>query len=150
MKVSSKLGGVLGILYALAGFVLIFLGWNGAASNDRAPSQIPYLISGGIAGLALVVLGSALMVAYSLREDRVRLHESIDSLRTAVARIGAAEDSAAPQGAAAQGASGTVLVGATSFHVAGCTLIAGQTDLEAMSREAAAASGREPCRICNP
>ena len=47
----SKLGGLLGIAYCIAGFFLIFLGWNGAASNDREPAQIPYVISGGIAGL---------------------------------------------------------------------------------------------------
>ena len=63
----SKLGGVLGIVYCIAGFFLIFLGWNGAASNDREPAQIPYLISGGIGGLGLVVVGSALIVAHSLR-----------------------------------------------------------------------------------
>jgi drug/metabolite transporter (DMT)-like permease len=151
MKNSTKLGGVLGIVYALAGFVLIFLGWNGAASKDRAPSQIPYLISGGIAGLALVVLGAALMVAYSLREDRVRLHESIEGLRTAVTRIAATDTPGDRSGATAGGASGgTVLAGASSFHAAGCTLIEGQTDLQSLSREDAVASGRQPCRICNP
>ena len=39
----AKLGGVLGIVYCIAGFFLIFLGWNGAASNDRVPAQIPYV-----------------------------------------------------------------------------------------------------------
>ena len=53
----AKLGGLLGIVYCIAGFVLIFLGWNGAASNDRVEAQIPYVVSGGIAGLALVVSG---------------------------------------------------------------------------------------------
>ena len=68
-----KLGGLLGIAYCIAGFFLIFLGWNGAASHDREPAQIPYVISGGIAGLGLVVLGAALIVAHSLRTDRVEL-----------------------------------------------------------------------------
>ena len=76
-----KLGGLLGIAYCIAGFFLIFLGWNGAASHDREPAQIPYVISGGIAGLGLVVLGAALIVAHSLRTDRVELRGSIDDLR---------------------------------------------------------------------
>jgi len=83
-----KLGGLLGIAYCIAGFFLVFLGWNGAASNDRVPAQIPYVISGGIAGLGLIVLGSALIVAHSLRADRVELKASIDDLRAQVARLG--------------------------------------------------------------
>ena len=82
-----KLGGLLGIAYCVAGFFLIFLGWNGAASHDREPAQIPYVISGGIAGLGLVVLGAALIVAHSLRTDRVELRGSIDDLRAAVDRL---------------------------------------------------------------
>ena len=83
-----KLGGLLGIAYCIAGFFLIFLGWNGAASHDREPAQIPYVISGGIAGLGLVVLGAALIVAHSLRTDRVELRGSIDDLRAAIGAAG--------------------------------------------------------------
>jgi hypothetical protein len=82
-----KLGGLLGIGYCIVGFFLIFLGWNGAASNDREPAQIPYVISGGIAGLGLVVLGAALIVAHSLRTDRIELRGSIDDLRAATERL---------------------------------------------------------------
>ena len=84
----SKLGGVLGIVYCIAGFFLIFLGWNGAASNDREAAQIPYLISGGIGGLGLVVVGAALIVAHSLRTDRVELRGAIEDLRDAIADRG--------------------------------------------------------------
>jgi hypothetical protein len=87
----SKLGGVLGIAYCIAGFFLIFLGWNGAASHDREPAQIPYLISGGIGGLGLVVLGSALIVAHSLRTDRVELRGTIEDLRGDISEAAAGE-----------------------------------------------------------
>ena len=79
-KLWSKLGGVVGIAYCIVGFFLIFLGWNGAASNDREAAQIPYLISGGIGGLALVVLGSALIVTHSLRADRVELNGDLEDM----------------------------------------------------------------------
>ena len=53
---------------------------SSSSSGGTAPrrttgetAQIPYVISGGIAGLGLVVLGSALIVAHSLRTDRVEL-----------------------------------------------------------------------------
>src|SRR4026209_404815 len=89
-----KPGGLLGIAYCVAGFFLIFLGWNGAASHDREPAQIPYVISGGIAGLGLVVVGAALIVAHSLHTDRVELRGSIDDLRAAVERLASAPSTA--------------------------------------------------------
>jgi hypothetical protein len=95
-KLWSKLGGVLGIAYCIAGFFLIFLGWNGAASYDREPAQIPYLISGGIGGLALVVLGSALIVAHSLRADRVELQGAIEDLPAAMSGGGQTDAEGGP------------------------------------------------------
>ncbi|MBA2281093.1 MAG: hypothetical protein H0W25_07640, partial [Acidimicrobiia bacterium] len=47
----SRLGGQLGVGLCVAGFLLVFLGWNGAASRNAVPAQFPYLLSGGIAGL---------------------------------------------------------------------------------------------------
>ena len=87
-KLWSKLGGVLGIAYCIVGFFLIFLGWNGAASYDREPAQIPYLISGGLGGLALVVLGSALIVVHSLRADRVELQSAVEDLPASMGSTG--------------------------------------------------------------
>ena len=45
------------------GFVLMTLGWVGASHTARQIEQIPYLISGGLIGLALVVLGGILLAA---------------------------------------------------------------------------------------
>src|SRR4051812_39454030 len=45
-----------GVLLPL-GIVLVLLGWYGAAHTGRLFEQIPYLISGGLLGLALVVAG---------------------------------------------------------------------------------------------
>jgi hypothetical protein len=146
----SKLGGVLGIVYCIAGFFLIFLGWNGAASNDRETAQIPYLISGGIGGLGLVVLGSALIVAHSLRTDRVELRGAIDDLRAAIER----GETAGPPRAVAESEAGaeteTVIAGAESYHRAGCTLVVGQAEAVAMTRSDAIAAGLTACRVCKP
>jgi hypothetical protein len=54
-----------GAFLVLAGFVLMFLGWYGAAHTARQIEQIPYLISGGFIGLGLVFLG-ALTLASAL------------------------------------------------------------------------------------
>src|SRR5687767_11067835 len=77
----NQLGGQAGIALCLIGLFLIFLGWNGAASYDRVQSQFPYLISGGIAGLALVIMGAALMVVQSLRQDRAALIDAMSEMQ---------------------------------------------------------------------
>jgi hypothetical protein len=145
----ARLGGVLGIVYCIVGFVLIFLGWNGAASNDRVAAQMPYLISGGIAGLALVVVGAALMVAQSLRTDRIELRGAIEDLRRAVER-GATSGPTGTLAPPVVGAGDTVLAGPTSYHRSTCRVIEGQADVVLMDRAEAVASGRTACRLCVP
>jgi len=147
-----KLGGLLGIAYCIAGFVLIFLGWNGTASNDTETAQIPYIVSGGIAGLGLVVLGAALIVAHSLRTDRVELRGAIEDLRAAIERgAPAAEAATGPAAVAAESAGDdTVLAGAESYHRPACALVTGQAEAVAMSRPDAVAAGLAPCRVCKP
>jgi hypothetical protein len=72
-----------GAFLLLAGFVLMFLGWYGAAHTARQIEQIPYLISGGFVGLGLVFVG-ALTLACALwmsmlqrfaAEQRAQQHE---------------------------------------------------------------------------
>ncbi len=66
-------------------------GWNGAASVDRIPSQFPYLISGGVAGLCFVVLGVGMLVVQNQRADRAALQATLRELQEALERAGLAE-----------------------------------------------------------
>jgi len=139
----SRLGGVLGIAYCVAGFFLIFLGWNGAATYDRVPAQLPYVVSGGFGGLGLIVLGSALIIAQSRRGTGV--------VATApTAPTAPTASSAAVPAAVGLGGEETVVAGPTSYHRPGCRVIEGQADLTTMTLSAASASGRTPCRVCTP
>lgn len=52
---------VIGVAMLVAGFGLILLAWRGAAALLLVPLQVPFGASGGIAGLALVGLGAALL-----------------------------------------------------------------------------------------
>jgi hypothetical protein len=143
---SSRRPGPLGILFCLAGFVLIFVGWNGAAGVDRVPEQIPYVISGGLSGLALVVIGAALLVADGARADRIALQASLEALRGGGGVAGAAP------GAGASPAAGPpeVVAASSSYHSPDCQLIEGQSGLRPTTRADAQASGLEACRICDP
>lgn len=91
----NDLGGKLGVGLCGAGLLLVFLGWNGAASVDRVQGQFPYLISGGIAGLCLVLIGVGLLIVQNQRADRAELQATLRELRDALgvdAGAAAAED----------------------------------------------------------
>lgn len=80
----SDLGGKLGTGLCAAGLLLVFLGWNGAASVDRVEAQFPYLLSGGVAGLSLVVIGVGTIVVQNQRADRAQLQQSLRELEAAI------------------------------------------------------------------
>jgi hypothetical protein len=44
----------------IAGFVGIALGWRVAARTLVVPFQVPAMVSGGLGGLALIILGAGL------------------------------------------------------------------------------------------
>ncbi len=146
----DKLGGQLGILYCVVGLFLIFLGWNGAASYDRVQAQVPYVISGGLAGLALVVIGAAMLISYGHRNDRAALQATIEELRDTLAHGTALPADPVATGPVTAAGGAGVLAGADTFHRPDCKLVAGQSGLSAMSADAARERGLEPCRICNP
>ena len=144
-----RLGGQLGILLCLLGFLVMFFGWNGAASKNVVMAQFPYLISGGIAGLAIVVIGAAMLIVQSAREDRARIEAALDRLTTAVeAGGGAAAPRAAVQPGA--GAGGYVLASATTYHRLECSLTEARDEAHAIGLEDAFARRLEPCRVCRP
>ena len=72
-----------GILVPL-GVLLVFLGWLGASRTPLLFEQIPYLISGGQLGLALVVGGGFVYFTYwqavRVREARAQHAELIAAL----------------------------------------------------------------------
>lgn len=149
----SQFGGQLGLGLGLLGLLLVFLGWNGAASYDRVPAQFPYLISGGIAGLSLVVLGAALLIVQNARQDRAALQQTVAELREAVERLAAAGASRS-NGAGAGGLTpvdvpGLVVAGSTSYHRPSCRLLDGRGVLPTMAVDQAEEQGLSPCRVCD-
>jgi hypothetical protein len=62
------------------GFIGIFFAWNGAASKDYVQGQMPYVISGGIGGLALVLSGLTVVVVQAVRRDAAELRQKLEEL----------------------------------------------------------------------
>lgn len=156
------MAGQIGLILAIAGFVAIFFGWNGAAGVDREPAQIPYLLSAGAVGIGLIVLGAALIVSESNRRDRSVLERQLEELNASIARLAAATSAVAGNGHSttqtaasggrrrAQAQPALVVAGRTSFHDSSCHLIEGRTDGIRMTRDDAVAEGLSPCRVCSP
>lgn len=153
----TKLGHQLGLLCCLGGFVLVWVGWNGAASYDETSRQFPYLISGGIAGLCLVNVGIGLWIVQSQRAERARLEDNLLGLNrvleTLVEVTGLAVGAAGAGGhadIAAGTGNGLVLAGTTAYHRPACQLVQDHPRLRTMTAEEAAGSGLAPCRTCAP
>jgi HAMP domain-containing protein len=139
-RFGARLGGKLGTVVCLLGALLLYLGWNGAASHNDIRKQFPYIVSGGLAGLALVVLGAALLVIEAMRGERTALQSSIVELKAAL-------DALAPRHRPPADA---VVAGASSYHRPTCRLIEGRDELEVVAPSDAEARGLAPCRICHP
>jgi hypothetical protein len=143
---------VLALGFISLGFILIGVGWNGAASKDCVECQLPYLLSGGIAGLGLIVLGASLLLFVAGRRMLDRLDGKFDSL------IEAAQGMAAGEHAATNGKApvpqavpdGMVVVGRSSFHLPDCRLVQGKETMDTATIEDAQARGLNACRVCEP
>jgi hypothetical protein len=94
-----------GSIAVVVGFVVMLLGWIGAARTAREIEQIPYLISGGLIGLALVIVGGLLLVSTFwvavLRklqtEQSGGATEELEALRRRVAELEATRADARPR-----------------------------------------------------
>ena len=62
------------------GFIFIFFAWNGAAGKDYVQGQVPYLISGGIIGLSLIISGLTVVVVQTIRREGVETRQKLDQL----------------------------------------------------------------------
>ena len=165
----SVLGGVL----VPAGLLVILLGWFGASRTSNVFEQVPYLISGGLLGLALVFLGAFLYFAHWLtrlvQEQRSRsaaVVDAVNRLADAIDRRPSQTVTASsvvpaptvPTGVA-DGADGNgggdhtadvadlVVTGSgTLVHRRSCRVVVGKSGV----RPAAVSENLAACRLCQP
>ncbi len=146
---TARLGGadrwllVAGAVIGPLGLVLIILGWAGAAGTPFVFEQIPYVISGGFLGVALVFLGGFVYFTYwqtrSVRETREHQRQLLDALDHIAALLAAD----APEVS-------TRLVSTEKgamFHRADCPVAQRGGKLRTVRGNE---KGLRPCGICNP
>jgi hypothetical protein len=147
-------GGALAVL----GLAAIIVGWLGAANTGFEFEQIPYLISGGLLGLALCFLGGFVYFAYWItrlvRESRTqseRAAEILDrivlSLNGSGPNVAASARARSPQPIAGGSGEYVATKSGTFFHLPDCSAVEGRKGLRKVSPQT---RGLEPCRICDP
>ena len=72
-----------GVALVVAGFVALFLAWNGAARVDYIEGQLPYLLSGGLVGLGLIGAGLTVVNVQARRADQAELVAALHELAEA-------------------------------------------------------------------
>ncbi len=77
-----------GIALMAVGVGLVALGWYGASGVSEVWKEIPYLISGGLGGLTVTVIGAALYLRASLaRQQRLVLVRMLQEQRIQTDRL---------------------------------------------------------------
>jgi MFS family permease len=74
------------IALILGGFVAIGLGWRGAARSLIVAEQLPFLISGGLGGLALIVAGAGTLAVQASRYWNARELQRLELIVSRAAR----------------------------------------------------------------
>ena len=152
---SDRLQLIVGAVLTVLGLAAILLGWYGAASTGIPFEQTPYLISGGLLGVALVFLGGFVYFAYwvtrLVRESRAQSERAADILDQIAETLNGSGPSTGRRTARPIAGAGNGGFVATSkgnlFHRPSCTVVAGRQRLR---RVTASTRGLEPCAICDP
>lgn len=118
------------------GLLAIISGWYGVSHTARAWRQTPYVVSGGLLGLALVFIGCFAYFAYWL----TRLVEQSNRQTAVLERI-----ELALTGTVAE--EGGLVVADGVLHRAACPLVASRPDATAYNGRKKVA---QTCSVCDP
>ena len=82
----------LGIAVAAIGFVLVLFAWGQSAGETNVALQIPYLISGGMVGLGLIMVGVTIVTVAAKRRDAMLREQQNELLASALRELSSALD----------------------------------------------------------
>lgn len=153
---------VLGYVLAGLGFLLLIIAYLGVSREVLVAKQIPYLVSGGLLGIACVTMGSRIMLIDDLRRDSGRLdrlEQAVTELRTVLLSRPDAPVEVTSSRVSRNGSSAStdhladsllVLQGGETFHRMGCRMVANKSGVSPVTPSAAREEGLKACRLCQP
>lgn len=83
LLIRSQWDRLLAVAAAIAGAVVLIIGWLGVSGTAYPAEQMPYLISAGMGGLFLLGVSSALWLSADLRDEWRKLDRIEQALRVA-------------------------------------------------------------------
>ncbi|HEX9545943.1 MAG TPA: hypothetical protein VF942_01330 [Acidimicrobiales bacterium] len=153
------------------GALAILIGYLGISRESLVAKQLPYLISGGIFGLALVALGTFYLATEELRHDSRRLDrlermvtqlhavllthpdapkaEEIDQLVRAIEGNGPVGNGRALE-TSDDGGQLVALRGSRRFHRADCPMVSGKPGVGPVTAAVIREQRMQPCTMCEP
>ena len=143
-----RLARFLGLAFITGGFVIIAFAWEGSASINFAQGQIPYLLSGGATGLALVVTGSLLLLLATVRSERQIMSDKFDEVTRLLGRNLAGLQFASSNGGSEL--SIKVVAASAHYHRDDCKILQGKANLLTIPLQQAISEGLQACRVCDP
>lgn len=135
--------------------LFILIGWIGVSGTPIVAKQIPYVVSGGIAGVFLAVFGAYFLGTEELRKDSGRL----DRLERMVLELHEAlltrDDAPAPPDRVenAESSNGEVYVtysGSDTYHRPDCAMVASKSNTAVLAPSTILRRELTPCRLCEP
>jgi len=175
LRVRASRGGVDRYLFIAAcvlvplGLGLVLLGWYGSAHTPYQFEQLPYVISGGLLGTALAVLGGLAYFAHWMTrvvsDQRAQTERIVAALEQLATSNGAGAGTAASSSAVAAAAPTTARSSraraagsngggafvatptGTMFHRPDCVVVANRPKVRKVSADA---KGFEACKLCDP
>lgn len=79
-----------GLGVAALGFIVLGYAWSEAAGLDYVQGQVPYLISGGMTGIGLVVVGLSMLLLQVIRADAAARTRELAELTATVRQMATA------------------------------------------------------------
>jgi nitrate reductase gamma subunit len=144
----------LGLLLVVAGFVAVFLAWLEASGTADVRVQMQDLISGGVGGLGMLIVGGVLLQSALADRAARRTEAGLSRLADALdlgAQLATGEPTIA-QAAAPRDPRAAVAVLAThaSYHLPACDLLAGRDaeQVQPTTVRQARRNGLAACRVC--
>lgn len=160
--VSGAVRPYLGWILIGFGALVMLMGYFGVSREAIPAKQIPYLVSGGIGGVFLAVLGAYFLGTQEIRNDSGRLNRlerMVEELHLALLQRPDAPsvDVTAQELVSTNGSNGTgaparrvyVIGDGEMFHRAGCELVTSK-DTEELTPATARKRGMRPCPACTP
>jgi len=140
---------IAGAIMVPLGIALMILAWYGAAHKPLIIQQFPYLLSGGLIGLGLMITGGLAYFGYWItrlvQENRTNTRLVIE----AIDRLAGVSGDGEVSGTTAVAGDGVLLATATGsmVHRPDCPVVANRPGVR---RVKAGTPGFEPCKICEP